>query len=46
MLYNLWRQGQGPRFYFLGNRRRITSAAREEWQRENEARVVVQNGGA
>jgi hypothetical protein len=46
MLYKLWRQGQGPRFYFLGNRRRITSAAREEWQRENEARVVVQNGGA
>jgi hypothetical protein len=34
MLYKLWSQGQGPRYYMVGNRRRITHQARIEWQRE------------
>jgi hypothetical protein len=32
MLYKLWRQGKGPSFYLIGNRRRITEQARREWQ--------------
>jgi hypothetical protein len=38
MLYKLWRQGQGPRFYMLGNVRRISHQARIEWQ---EARMAA-----
>ena len=41
-LYAMWKQGHGPRFYFNGRCRRITHAARIEWQREMEARVKVQ----
>ena len=35
-LYEMWKQGQGPRFYINGRCRRITHAARMEWQREME----------
>jgi hypothetical protein len=28
MLYKLWSQGKGPRFYYIGNRRRISHEAR------------------
>ena len=38
-LYQLWREGRGPRFYKLGRCRRITHAARLDWQREREAEV-------
>jgi hypothetical protein len=38
-LYELWKLGHGPRFYMNGRCRRITHAARLEWQREMEARV-------
>jgi hypothetical protein len=38
-LYKLWSKGQGPRFYQLGNVRRISHAARIEWQRQMEAVV-------
>jgi hypothetical protein len=37
MLYKLWKEGQGPRFYYVGNVRRITHEARLEWQRQMEA---------
>jgi hypothetical protein len=37
MVYKLWSQGKGPRFYYVGNVRRITHQARIEWQREREA---------
>jgi hypothetical protein len=37
MLYKLWKQGKGPRFYLIGNRRRITPEARTEWQQAREA---------
>jgi hypothetical protein len=38
-LYDMWKQGKGPRYYFNGRCRRITHAARMDWQREMEARV-------
>ena len=43
MLYKLWSQGKGPRYYLVGNVRRITPEARLEWQRNSEA--VTMNGG-
>ena len=30
MLYKLWSQGQGPRFYYVGTVRRITEEMRRE----------------
>jgi hypothetical protein len=41
-LYSMWRDGKGPRFYMNGRCRRITHAARIEWQREMEKRVESQ----
>ena len=41
-LYELWKHGHGPRFYSNGRCRRITHAARIEWQRKMEARVENQ----
>jgi hypothetical protein len=40
-LYKLWKQGLGPRFYYAGNRRRITEQARLDWHREAEARAAA-----
>ena len=37
MLYKLWSQGHGPRFYYVGTVRRITEEMRREWQRKFEA---------
>jgi hypothetical protein len=37
MLYELWREGRGPRFYLNGKHRRITQQARLDWQRQQEA---------
>jgi excisionase family DNA binding protein len=36
-IYKLWQRGQGPRFYTLGNRRRVTEEQRQQWHREREA---------
>jgi hypothetical protein len=30
-LYNLWHRAEGPAFYLVGRRRRITEAQRREW---------------
>jgi hypothetical protein len=38
-LYDMWRQGRGPRFYFNGRCRRITHKARLDWQGAREAEV-------
>jgi hypothetical protein len=38
-LYELWKRGEGPRFYLNGRCRRITHAARMDWQRAMEARA-------
>ena len=40
MVYKLWSQGQGPRFYYIGTVRRISHDARIEWQRSMEAASV------
>jgi hypothetical protein len=39
MLYKLWSQGKGPRFYYVGSVRRISHEARLEWHRQCEAAV-------
>ena len=44
MLYKLWGLGEGPRFYYVGNVRRISHEARLEWQRQMEA--ASEEGGA
>jgi len=38
-LYEFWKLGRGPLFYFNGRCRRITHAARIDWQRTMEARA-------
>jgi len=40
-LYEFWRKGCGPRFYWNGAHRRITQAARLDWQREREAAATL-----
>ena len=42
MVYKLWKQGQGPRFYYVGTVRRISHQARIDWQREQEAAASVE----
>lgn len=37
MLYRLWKQGKGPRFFNVGNSRRISEEAGTEWRRAREA---------
>ena len=37
MVYKLWSEGKGPRFYYVGTVRRISHEARIEWQRSMEA---------
>ena len=46
MLYKLWSEGKGPRFYMVGTVRRISQEARIKWQRQLEAVPVSANGGA
>jgi hypothetical protein len=41
MIYKLWKEGEGPRFYWVGTVRRISHQARIEWQQARE-----QIGGA
>ena len=36
MIYKLWSEGKGPRFYYVGTVRRISHEARIEWQRSME----------
>jgi hypothetical protein len=45
-LYEFWKQERGPRFYFNGKCRRITHAARMEWQREREAEATQATAAA
>jgi hypothetical protein len=40
MLYALWKQRLGPRYYTAGTHRRITEQARRDWHREAEAHVA------
>lgn len=36
-LYEAWKEGWGPDYYWNGKHRRITHRARLEWQRKREA---------
>jgi hypothetical protein len=40
LLYNLWKRGKGPRYFYAGNSRRISHEARQQWRREREAEAV------
>jgi hypothetical protein len=40
-LYEDWKAGKGPRFYWNGKHRRITHEARVEWQRGREAEAAA-----
>jgi hypothetical protein len=42
-LYDFWKQGRGPRFYYNGKRRIIPHSARLEYQQR---RVAEAEGGA
>jgi hypothetical protein len=35
-LYDLWSKGLGPRFFYVGNQRRISDEAAAEWRRSME----------
>jgi hypothetical protein len=41
-LYELWRAGNGPRFYTIGSRRYVTHESLIEWLRQRE----TSTGGA
>jgi hypothetical protein len=41
-LYEMWKNGKGPRFYKNGVRPIITHKARLDWQREREAEASRQ----
>lgn len=43
MLYKLWAQGRGPRWYCIGATRRISPEARVEWRREREREAAGAN---
>ena len=40
LLYSLWRQGRGPRYFLAGARRRITEQPRQEWRQQLEAETA------
>jgi len=42
-LYKMWKKGEGPAFYYVGDRPRITHAARLEWQRQHAANSSRKN---
>jgi hypothetical protein len=46
MLYKMWSQGQGPRYFLVGSSRRISHEARIEWRTEREAAAAASNGAA
>ena len=37
LLYKLWEEGKGPRFFRVGRRKLISRAAAREWQETMEA---------
>jgi hypothetical protein len=44
MLYKLWHQGKGPRWFNVATHRRISHQARTEWRQQREAEAS--DGGA
>jgi hypothetical protein len=45
-LYEEWRQGRGPRYYYNGVRRRISPEAHHEYRRQREAEAGSEVGKA
>jgi hypothetical protein len=50
-LYDLWAQktadepfGKGPRYFLVGNHRRITNEAAADWRRAGEAEAAAEHG--
>jgi hypothetical protein len=43
MLYKLWEAGKGPRFFYIGNSRRISHQARIEWRERLEGEAAASN---
>jgi hypothetical protein len=41
-LYEMWKLGKGPRYYYNGRCRRITHRARLDWQTAKEAEACAQ----
>jgi hypothetical protein len=44
MLYRMWNEGKGPRFFFIGSSRRISHEARTDWRRQLEAEAASDGG--
>jgi hypothetical protein len=40
-LYEYWKQGNGPRFFWNGKRRLITIEAAADWRRQMEAAAIA-----
>jgi hypothetical protein len=41
-LHQLWREGKGPDFYFVGRFRRISAEARRRWRQARELEAASQ----
>lgn len=41
MLYKLWAEDKGPRWFCIGSHRRISHEARIEWRRERESEAAA-----
>ena len=41
LLYKLWKEGRGPRYFRVGSHRRITEQARQDWHRDREAETAA-----
>jgi hypothetical protein len=44
MLYRLWAEGKGPRWFNVGTKRLISHEARTEWRRRLEAEAAKDDG--
>jgi hypothetical protein len=45
LLYRLWREGRGPKYFFAGNERRITAEAAAEWRAAMQAATDCARAG-
>ena len=45
-LYAMWSEGKGPRWFNVGNARRISHQARTEWRRAREAEAAADREAA
>ncbi len=44
MLYRLWAEGRGPRWFLIGTHKRISHDARTEWRQRLEAQASSEGG--